>query len=71
MLSVSRNLLVSYSASVRYREDQGDENAEAILDKCLDNIKSILGEDKSKKIEDIRIEVQNEFFMVLSRKPDH
>ena len=63
-----RNLLVSYSASVRFRQDHGDDKAEELLDKCLNNIKEILKVHDKASLDQVKIQVENEFFMVLSRK---
>ena len=65
--STFRGLLVSYSASVRYREENGEFAADNLIDKTIENIKKILG--KSADLNLINIDVSNEFYMVLSRKP--
>ena len=56
---------MSYSASVRYREVHGDQAAEELLDQCMDKIKQILGKPQL-ALDEIELEVMNEFFMVLS-----
>jgi len=65
-----RSLLVSYSASVRFREANGDEKADTLLDKCMNTIKDILPEGKGEStVESVPVKATNEFFMVLCRKP--
>jgi len=65
-----RNLLVSYSASVRFREENGDKLADDRLDTCINNIKHILLEGKpDTSFENVPVKTTNEFFMVLCRKP--
>jgi len=69
-LQTLRNLLVSYSASVRFREANGDKLADELLDKCINNLKNTLLEGKSDTApENVSVNATNEFFMVLCRKP--
>ena len=70
LLLFFRSLLVSYSASVRFREANGNEMADNLLDKCMNTIKEILPEGKGKStLESVPVKATNEFFMVLCRKP--
>ena len=64
-----RDLLMSYSASVSFRNANGDEKAENLLDKVLAKILQILQKPDKTPLETVQVDVNNEFFMVLSRKP--
>jgi hypothetical protein len=59
---------VSYSATLMFREKNGDMKTEKLLDKCMENIKKILGK-PTEPNEKVQVDVMNEFYMVMSRKP--
>ena len=63
-----RNLLLSYSATINYKDTHGVEASNNLVDKCITNIKKAL-ESKENDENLIEMKVSNEFYMVLSRKP--
>jgi len=67
-LQTIRNLLLSYSATINYKDTHGVEASNNLVDKCVTNIKKAL-ESNEEDENLIEMKVSNEFYMVLSRKP--
>ena len=68
-LASLRNLIESYSATLNHRSEHGDKKTNDLITKCISNIGKALG--KSNEMEaNVHVNVSNEFFMVLSRKPE-
>ena len=68
-LASLRNLIESYSATLNHRSEHGDKKTNDLITKCITNIGKALG--KSNEMEaNVHVNVSNEFFMVLSRKPE-
>ena len=67
-LASLRNLIESYSATLNHRSEHGDKKTNDLITKCISNIGKALG--KSNEMEaSVHVDVSNEFFMVLCRKP--
>ena len=69
MTLFSRNLLVSYSPTLRFREIHGDAKTEELLDKCISDLKIAL-EQQSQDSDKIEVQAMNELFIVMTRKPN-
>ena len=61
-----RNLLVSYSPTLRFREIHGDAKTEELLDKCITNLKKALDQE-NQDYDTIEVQAMNESFIVMNR----
>ena len=68
-LFIFRNLIESYSATLNHRSEHGDKKTDDLITKCINNIGKALGKSNEKE-ENVQVDVSNEFFMVLCRKPE-
>ena len=66
---IFRNLIESYSATLNYRSEHGDKKTDDLITKCISNIGKALGKSNEKEAS-VHVDVSNEFFMVLCRKPE-